>query len=50
MEGWWLNKEVYDLTHSHPDFKPRFEKYRSLFENVLMGQTYFRVEKKMPGF
>jgi hypothetical protein len=47
MEGWWMNQEVYELTHNDPKLKELYEKYRDLFENVLSGEAYFRMTKIM---
>jgi len=48
MEGWWMCKEVYDLTHNHPKYKALAEKYDELFGDAMQNGKYFRVEKMMP--
>ncbi len=48
MEGLWLSKEVYDITHEDPRYKEVFEKYRDLFVDATQNQEYMRVEKLMP--
>ena len=48
MEGWWLSREVYDITHEDQRYKEVFEKYRELFVPVAENQEYFRVEKMLP--
>jgi hypothetical protein len=45
MEGCWLSKEVYDITHNHPKYKALSEKYGEIFEGALQNEEYFRVEK-----
>jgi ketosteroid isomerase-like protein len=48
MGGWWLSKEVYDITHDDPRYKEVFEKYRDLFVAATRNQEYIRVEKMKP--
>ena len=48
LEGRWMSENVYNYIHNHPKYIELFEKHIELFENVLRGQTYFRMQKKMP--
>lgn len=48
MEGRWLSREVYDITHNHTAYRKVAESYQVLFAPVLEGQEYFRMEKMMP--
>ena len=48
MEGSWLSKEVYDITHEDPRYQEAFEKYRDLFVDATQNQEYMRVEKLIP--
>jgi ketosteroid isomerase-like protein len=45
FEGKWLSEENYKTIHEHPKYKELIEKHEAKFNDIFVGQVYFKVKQ-----
>jgi hypothetical protein len=49
LEGWWSNREKYDLAHQHVRFIEFTGKYMDILRAALTGPAHFRSKLQAAG-